>query len=157
MIIECINCNKKFNVDAELIPSDGRQIQCGSCDHTWYYIIKAEIPTKQLIVNKTESAQESKIDVTQENTDDQYLIKSKQSTIFKQDFDTNELDIIVEHNRLSNFFSYLLVLIISFIALLILIDTIKLPLINIFPQLEIIIFNLFETLKDIKLFIIDLT
>ena len=38
----------------------------------------------------------------------------------------------------------------------ILIDTIKTPLINIFPGLENILFSLFEMLKDIKLFIIDL-
>ena len=37
MIIECINCKKKFIVNSELIPSSGRTIQCGSCDHTWFY------------------------------------------------------------------------------------------------------------------------
>ena len=58
---------------------------------------------------------------------------------------------------LGNFFSYFIVFIISIIALFILVDTLKSPLINAFPALEIILFNLFETLKDIKLFIIDLT
>ena len=42
------------------------------------------------------------------------------------------------------------------IAIFILIDTFKSPLIDIFPKLENILFNLYETLKDIKLFIIDL-
>ena len=46
--------------------------------------------------------------------------------------------------------------IITLIALVILVDTLKTPLINTFPSLEVILFNLFETLKDIKLFIIDL-
>ena len=41
--------------------------------------------------------------------------------------------------------------------LTIIIVTIKSPLINLFPGLEIILFNLFETLKDIELFIVDLT
>ena len=59
-------------------------------------------------------------------------------------------------NKGYKFFSYLIVLIISFVALIILLDTLKTPLINVFPGLEIILFNLFETLKDIKLFIIDL-
>ena len=36
------------------------------------------------------------------------------------------------------------------------IDTLKVPLINVFPGLEILLFNLFEILKDIKLFIIAL-
>ena len=60
-------------------------------------------------------------------------------------------------NKGSKFFSYLIVFIISFVALVILLDTLKTPLINIFPGLELILFNLFETLKDIKLFIIDLS
>ena len=63
----------------------------------------------------------------------------------------------VEKKSVVNFFSYLLVFIISFVALIILIDTLKSPLINFFPGLEVILFNLFETLKDVKLFIIDLT
>ena len=55
------------------------------------------------------------------------------------------------------FLSYIIVSIISFAVFVILIDTIKTPLIDIFPGLEIILFNLFETLQDIKLFIIDLS
>ena len=37
MIIECINCNKVFEVNSELIPENGRTIQCGSCNHVWFY------------------------------------------------------------------------------------------------------------------------
>ena len=37
MIIQCINCNKNFEVDYDLIPSKGRVIQCGSCDHVWFF------------------------------------------------------------------------------------------------------------------------
>ena len=37
MIITCVNCNKKFNVNSELIPEDGRTIQCGSCNHVWFF------------------------------------------------------------------------------------------------------------------------
>ena len=37
MIIECINCSKKFDVNSELIPSEGRTIQCGSCNHVWFF------------------------------------------------------------------------------------------------------------------------
>ena len=59
-------------------------------------------------------------------------------------------------NKGSKFFSYLIVFIISFVALIILLDTLKTPIINVFPGLEIILFNLFETLQDLKLFIIDL-
>jgi len=37
MIIECIKCSKKFEVNSDLIPSDGRTIQCGSCNHVWFF------------------------------------------------------------------------------------------------------------------------
>ena len=37
MIIECIKCSKKFEVNSDLIPSDGRTIQCGSCGHVWFF------------------------------------------------------------------------------------------------------------------------
>ena len=37
MIIECINCSKKFDVNSDLIPSTGRTIQCGSCNHVWFF------------------------------------------------------------------------------------------------------------------------
>ena len=37
MIITCPYCDKKFKVDAELIPAEGRKLQCGSCDRKWHY------------------------------------------------------------------------------------------------------------------------
>ena len=37
MIIECINCSKKFTVSSDMIPSTGRTIQCGSCNHVWFF------------------------------------------------------------------------------------------------------------------------
>ena len=37
MIITCINCNKKFNIDSNLIPDMGRLLQCASCDHKWFF------------------------------------------------------------------------------------------------------------------------
>ena len=49
-----------------------------------------------------------------------------------------------------------MVAIITFIGLIILLDTFKKPLVKIFPELEILLFNLYETLKDIELFIKDL-
>ena len=39
MIIECPNCNKKFNLDEKLIPENGRSLKCGNCDHVWHYKI----------------------------------------------------------------------------------------------------------------------
>ena len=38
MIIQCTSCNKKFEVNVSLIPPEGRDLQCGSCNHTWFYL-----------------------------------------------------------------------------------------------------------------------
>ena len=54
------------------------------------------------------------------------------------------------------FLSYILVAIISFIGLIIILDTFRTPLYSYFPNLETLLFNFFETITDIKLFIKDL-
>ena len=52
--------------------------------------------------------------------------------------------------------SYLIVLIITFVAVIIILDTFKNPLSLLFPNLELMLYNLFETLKDLILFTKDL-
>ena len=42
MIITCPNCNKKFKIDNSLIPDEGRDLQCGSCDNVWFYKIEEQ-------------------------------------------------------------------------------------------------------------------
>ena len=37
MIITCNNCNKKFDIDSNLISDKGRLLQCASCDHKWFF------------------------------------------------------------------------------------------------------------------------
>ena len=37
MIISCENCNKRFEVSDNLIPEQGRLLQCSSCDHKWFF------------------------------------------------------------------------------------------------------------------------
>ena len=152
MIIECINCHKKFVVNSDLIPTEGRNIQCGSCNHLWFFKpdrIQKKISEKKLNFdndnqlykndkftnNRTENKKEKKID--------------------------NKKYQLTKYNKKSNFtftkfLSYLVVSIISFIALIVIIDTFEKPLYSNFPVLELIMFNLFETLTDVKLFVKDL-
>ena len=49
-----------------------------------------------------------------------------------------------------------LVIIISLVALVILLDTFKLQISNFFPSINIILDNLYQTIKDITLFFKDL-
>ena len=162
MIIECINCNKKFNVNAELIPDDGRTIQCGSCNHVWFFK-KSDISNQEIISKKTIDIPE--ISRKKPQTKKKPLnpnIKKADSLKPKvpKNIDDKSFE-IVEYKSKSNFtftkfLSYTLVLIISLVALLIFLDTFKILLYRFFPELEFLLFSLFETLKDIKLFIKDL-
>ena len=65
MIIECINCNKKFNVNSELIPSTGRTIQCGSCNHVWFFN-PSSISSNQ--IQKTKKLQENNVEIKKTHT-----------------------------------------------------------------------------------------
>jgi len=163
MIIKCTNCNKKFRVDDDLIPEDGREIICGSCNYAWHF--KPEKTSEKSLVLDNEmidlQKKTAKNDINfHENFSNFKSEKNPKNNQIEISKETNvdfKIDKKNKYSKTSNFFSYLIVIIISFFALIILVDTIKSPLINIFPGLEIILFNLFETLKDLRLFIIDLT
>ena len=137
MIISCENCNKKFEVDSKLIPNKGRLLQCSSCNHKWFHK-PTEFVESRLFQDYNDNKQSS--------------------------FDQNSVeDKIISKNTSNNFgrslikiISYFIVLIISFAALIILLETFKSPLSIFFPNLELFLFNLIEILKDIKFFIKDL-
>ena len=164
MIITCPNCNKQFKIDNSLIPDEGRDLQCGSCNHIWFYNIQEKnnevLELKQEIRSKEiETKAENKEDKIEEKQQPEEIIKTEINNKKKEknsEKQKNTTTLKKTENKGSKFFSYLIVFIISFVALIILLDTLKTPLINVFPGLEIILFNLFETLQDIKLFIIDL-
>ncbi|MDC0949390.1 zinc-ribbon domain-containing protein [Candidatus Pelagibacter sp.] len=165
MIISCSNCNKQFKINPSLIPDNGRDVKCGSCDHVWFYKIEDDktepLPLSDNFTDKKIGDEiDNKIvddinkpnDVSLEKEIDDRIDKIEDKIPEKQKPVKNK----IKKNTSGKFFSYLVVSIISFVGLIILIDTLKVPLINIFPGLEILLFNLFEILKDIKLFIIDL-
>ena len=165
MIIGCPNCNKQFKINLSLIPDNGRDLKCGSCDHVWFYKIE-DNNVEPLPLHDDFADKEIKDEIDNKIVDninepnDASLQKDLDDKKDKAEDKIAEKQISVKNNIKKNssgkFFSYLVVSIISFVALIILIDTLKVPLINVFPGLEILLFNLFEILKDIKLFIIDL-
>ena len=152
MIIECINCSKIFDVNSDLIPSTGRTIQCGSCNHVWFFNpnkanlkINEEIQPKISIPINTKKIKDIK-----SNKKTEQLNKTE-----KKKFEVTKYQAKPSFN-ITKLLSYILVSIVSFVALIILIDTFKSVLYVVFPGLELMIFSLFETLKDIQLFIKDL-
>ena len=162
MIISCPSCHKKFKIEDTLIPSKGRNLQCGSCNHNWFY----KIENKTVEPLKLEENIEEKIEASEDNvliSSTSESLKTKLSQDLDKDVKNNNItqnsDLHSKSDNItfSKLLSYIIVSIISFAVFVILIDTIKTPLIDIFPGLEILLFNLFETLQDIKLFIIDLS
>jgi len=155
MIIECINCNKKFEVDPNLIPEKGRSIQCGSCGHKWFHKTDLSEPSSNTDneINNEEEKQE--ITISKENTE-KLSIQEQINEEKNLNEESKEDKSPKKSNIFNKIFSYLIVIIISFVALIIVLDTFKTPLSNIFPNLEIILFNLYETFEDIGLFLKDL-
>ena len=156
MIITCPCEKKQFKIDNSLIPNEGRELQCGSCERVWFYKSQNDSETpltlnNNISINKIEQND----DVIEKNL--KISKTSQEDKITKSEIENENLKTVEKsEGRKTKLFSYFLVSIISFIGLIILIDTLKTPLINVFPGLEVILFNLFETLQDIKLFIIDL-
>ena len=149
MIITCPSCQKKFELDDNLLPENGRTLQCGSCNHKWFFKKKDEI---KIFEKQLESSENEKIDSNEASTGDQLNIlknRTNDNIDKKRKPKSKNLSIL-------NFFNYLIVLIISFIALIIFLDTFKNNLSEIFPNLELFLYNLFETIKDLKLFFNDL-
>ena len=151
MIITCPKCKKKFNVDQSQIPAEGRLLKCGSCDETWFFNLNEKkkddvnqivSPIKEELNEISQIEKKKNIDTTSNlgNNKGTELVKYKTKSSF----------------TISKLFNYLIVIILSFFGIIIILDTFKDPLSNIFPNLELILYNLFETLKDLVLFVKDL-
>ena len=51
MIIICPSCEKKFQIEDKLIPTEGRLLQCGSCNLYGFLKKKKIEPTKSKKTN----------------------------------------------------------------------------------------------------------
>ena len=163
MIINCIKCTKKFEVNATLIPDNGRTIQCGSCNHVWFY--KPEIEQSKIeIIAEITSPKSNNNDLENKKNDNvnEKLLKTEDTNDQENIANTEPFshELINENKKttfnISKFLSYFLVFLITFIALIIVLDTFKSPLSGIFPGVEIFLYNFFETLKDLYLFLKNL-
>ena len=150
MIITCDNCQKKFEIDQDLIPENGRLLQCSACNHKWFF--------KKKVDNKIEiPIKSSKSEIDTEN-----LEKVLENNEYgkNDDYEEKTTDIIKENNKKEkkNFkiLNIMIVFLISFVALIILVDTFKYPISKIVPNIEFILYNLYESIKDIRLFLKDL-
>ena len=205
MIIECPNCNKKFNIAKNLIPDSGRDLKCSSCGHIWHYEVDTIFETK---TSKLLNEDNKEIEIAKSETENEEIEKDESETNNKEietdEFEINgkEIDIdkpqIYNKNTLTNkkvvkeskekinkkkpilkkdkklivkdkkenvkanqgfkiILVYFLVIIISLLAIILLADTFKSQIINLFPNLIPLFDSFYETLLDLKLFLIDLT
>ena len=162
MIVSCPNCNKKFNIDEKLIPEKGRLLQCSSCNHKWHYTIQKEndeivenIELPKISINKSD-AKDKKIFISPSSTE-------KKNNTQKIDKNINKNKRIVKRNKsktqnitLANIFNNLIIIIISFIALIIILDTFKNNISSYLPILIPLLDNLYLSIFDLISFVKDL-
>ncbi|MDB4193900.1 zinc-ribbon domain-containing protein [Candidatus Pelagibacter sp.] len=182
MIITCNNCSKKFDIDSNLIPDKGRLLQCASCDHKWFFkkeVHKNDVDTivedidndsvnifdQNNTSNKDEinpsdlTREEVEVDI-EEKLDEKIEVNNEEEPKNKIDTNINESTTSnTKPKKQKNFkiLNIFIVAIISSVAFIIIVDTFKYPIGKIVPNIEFILYNLYESIKDISLFIRDLT
>ena len=163
MIITCPQCSKRFNIDQNLIPKDGRLLQCSNCMHKWHFVIKKNeeiieepIKSEELIIENRN--QEKKINpskefkpIENENVEKELIreqkvikkVKKKEQKLKKKDKPIKILNMII-------------VIIISVAALIIIIDTFRIELSKFMPFLNPMLDSFYAIIADINSFIKDL-
>jgi len=149
MIINCPNCDKKFEIDKKLIPSDGRLLQCGSCNNKWFF--KIENNEEKTISTRVFENSKNLSEEVEGNLSDEIHDEVEPSNNSKKEFTEN-----TNKKNNINFFKVLIVIVISFIALILILETFKVQLSIIIPNIEIVLDNLYQSINDIKLFVLDL-
>jgi predicted Zn finger-like uncharacterized protein len=165
MIVTCDNCKKKFNVKSSVIPENGRLLQCNNCNHKWFFkkeIINNPIPPVSVgkLVKKIEPALSETIELLDTAHKDKLTIENVLNEGEVEKKETNKVDKNLKlksfKNNRHNLLIITIVFIISFIAVIIILDTFQKPIANIFPNIEVILYNLYETINDIVLFLNNL-
>jgi predicted Zn finger-like uncharacterized protein len=178
MIISCQKCNKRFEIDGSLIPNNGRLLKCGSCEYEWFF-------TREIIERINPESDQINIDETKSiSSGISTSVKNKEIEISPNKIENEELEIEISPNKIENeeleietdilvndlkvdqskktkkkklnFFNILIVFIISIASFILIVDTFKEQISVIIPNIEFILYNLYEVLKDIKLFFKDL-
>ena len=148
MIIDCPVCNKKFDIHQDLIPTDGRLLQCGSCNHKWFFKlnINEKNPEEEITINPKKNFNI--------NVETEEIIPKKKKEI---NVETEEIIPKKKKEKKSiNYLNIILVIIISTTAFILVLDTFKNQLTSVFPNIKFLLNNLYQSIEDIKLFILDL-
>ena len=181
MIITCNNCNKKFDIDSDLIPDKGRLLQCASCHHKWFFKKEVLENTVSPIIDDIDNDNVNIVDQNNPSNNDEINPSNlmneevdadteeklvKKIEVNNEEEPKNKIDDNINESTTANakpkkqknikILNIFIVAIISFVALIIIVDTFKYPIGKIIPSIEFILYNLYESIKDISLFIRDL-
>jgi len=151
MIITCEKCSKTFNIQDKLVPDKGRLLQCGNCNHKWFFK-----PIKKEINQKKKDIEETLIEKNISTSDKKFENKIKVENQIQDNQKINIKNQSKKTKKKPKIIKNTLVILISIIAIIILLDTFKYQLEEYIPNLNLIMNNLYESLKDLFLFFKDL-
>ena len=165
MIVNCENCNKNFLIQDNLISKKGRLLECGNCQHRWFFK-----PVKEdIYLNLNEKVLSNDLYVNQTNlqsitNDSQVTTKEYKNQFINHEKQENNNNRGINRSKskkkkedfLKKSLNKFFIFIISFIALILIFDTFKLSISIILPGIIPFLENLYSTLKDLQLFIKDL-
>ena len=153
-------------------------LQCNSCNQKWFFkkeivnepiaAIKINKPAKETEIHKEEEVKLSEterpetIELLDRKIKNDFVVEKistnkDKNNINKDKKDDQDLKITnPKSKKKSNILSLIIILVISFVALIIVYDTFQCPISKIFPNIEFLLYNLYETINDVQLFLKDL-
>ncbi|OCW82899.1 hypothetical protein AKH20_01050 [Pelagibacteraceae bacterium GOM-A3] len=165
MIINCECGKKKFNIDSNLIPNEGRLLKCGSCSKIWYYTPIVETNNDdELNIKINENIDKNEVQSDEEINDENFTAINEEELSEENKDDDKEKEYNIKEEKendekqgkIKMVLVYFIVVIISLLSLIFLLDTFKSYLISVFPTITPFLDSFYETLLDFKLFIKDL-
>tara|TARA_B100001758_G_C18141600_1_gene469214 strand:+ start:104 stop:580 length:477 start_codon:yes stop_codon:yes gene_type:complete len=156
MIVSCPNCNKKFNINQKLIPDNGRLLQCSNCNHKWHFTITKK--NNEIVKNVNLNKKNINLSI---NRDTKISINPSLTGKLVKNKKTNKNPDITNRNiskniSLGNILNNLIIIFITFTALILILDTFKNYISNYLPILIPLLDNLYLSFFDLYSFVKDL-
>ena len=162
--MEIAHESEKFKIDQNLIPISGRLLQCSNCKHKWHFKIekKDEIddgllePENVILENKSEDINTNLTEndsLSEENSKKE--LKKKEKVVKKTKKIKKEINQNIKDKPIG-ILNMTIILIISFVAIVIVLDTFRIELSKYMPFLNPMLNSFYAIIADINSFIKDL-
>ena len=90
MIIDCICGLKKFEVNADQIPNEGRQVKCGVCSKEWFYKPGENNSTLQLDQTNIDTSSQVSEDISIPQVTEETISAAEQDQKMNFSFDDDD-------------------------------------------------------------------